>query len=56
MCRGFWSRNLRERDHWNDLDVDGWIILRWMEGRNMHRIVVGRPNGKRSLGRPRRVW
>jgi hypothetical protein len=22
--------NLRERDHWGDLDVDGRIILRWI--------------------------
>ena len=23
-------RNLRERDHWGDQDVDGRIILRWI--------------------------
>jgi len=22
--------NLRERDHLGDLDIDGWIILRWI--------------------------
>jgi hypothetical protein len=27
---GFWWRNLRERDHLEDPDVDGRIILRWI--------------------------
>ena len=26
------------------------------EGRGMHRVLVGRPEGKRPLGRPRRRW
>jgi len=26
------------------------------EGRGVHRVLVGRPEGKRSLGRPRRRW
>jgi len=25
--------NRRERDHWGDLDVDGWIILGWISKR-----------------------
>jgi hypothetical protein len=25
-------------------------------GRNAYRILVGKPNGKRPLGRPRRRW
>jgi len=29
---GFWWRNLRERDHLEDLGVDGRIILRWILG------------------------
>jgi hypothetical protein len=28
--RGFWWENLRERDHLEDPDVDGRIILRWI--------------------------
>jgi len=26
------------------------------EGRGVHRVLVGRPKGKRPLGRPRRRW
>jgi hypothetical protein len=26
------------------------------EGRGVYRVLVGRPEGKRSLGRPRRRW
>jgi hypothetical protein len=26
------------------------------EKRNAHRILVGKPEGKRTLGRPRRRW
>jgi len=29
-CTGFWSGNLRERDHWGDPDAVGRIILRWV--------------------------
>jgi hypothetical protein len=29
-CKGFWWRNMRERDHWGDPGVDGGVILRWI--------------------------
>jgi hypothetical protein len=29
-CTGFWWANVRERDHLEDPDVDGMIILRWI--------------------------
>ena len=39
------------------------LILRWAghvarmeEGRGAHKVLVGRPEGKRPLGRPRRRW
>jgi hypothetical protein len=31
LCTGFWWGNLRERDHWGDLDVDRNIKLQMME-------------------------
>jgi len=26
------------------------------QGRGVHRVLVGKPEGKRPLGRPRRIW
>jgi hypothetical protein len=36
----------------------GWAghVARMGEGRNGYRILVGKPEGKRPLGRPRRRW
>ena len=31
-------------------------MARMAEGRGVHRVVVGKPEGKRPLGRPRRRW
>jgi hypothetical protein len=30
VCTGFWWGNLRERDHLEDLGIEGRIILRWI--------------------------
>ena len=32
-CIESWWGNRRERDHWGDLGVDGWIILEWIPRR-----------------------
>jgi hypothetical protein len=31
-------------------------VARMDEGRDIYRILVGRPEAKRPLGRPRRMW
>jgi len=31
-------------------------VARMGEGRVVHRVLVGKPEGKRPLGRPRRIW
>ena len=31
-------------------------MARMVEGRGVHRVLVGKPEGKRPLGRPRRRW
>jgi len=69
VCVGSWWGNRREGDHWGDLGVDGWIILGWIEknemggacgafgcGEGVCRVLVGKPEGRRPLGRPRRRW
>ena len=31
-------------------------VARMEEGRDVHKVLVGKPDGKRPLGRPRRRW
>jgi hypothetical protein len=35
-----------------------WVghVARMGEGRGVYRVLIGRPEGKRTLGRPRRRW
>jgi hypothetical protein len=44
--RGVKSRRTRWARH----------VARMGEGRGVHRVLVGKPEGKRPLGRPRRRW
>jgi hypothetical protein len=30
MHIGYWWGNQKERDHWEDQDVGGWTILKWI--------------------------
>jgi hypothetical protein len=45
-----------EKDYWGDPDLNGRIILRMIESRYMHRVLVRKPDGKRPLGRHRLRW
>ena len=47
----------------NIVRVIKWRRLRWAghvarmeEGRDVHKVLVGKPEGKRPVGRPRRRW
>jgi hypothetical protein len=33
-----------------------WYVARMGEERGVHRVLVGKPEGKMPLGRPRRSW
>ena len=35
-----------------------WVghVVRMGEGRGVYRVLMGKPGGKRQLGRPRRRW
>jgi hypothetical protein len=30
MHKGYWWVSQKEGDHWEDQDVDGWTILKWI--------------------------
>ena len=40
----------------NVVCINLYYILIFMVDRGVHRVLVGKPEGKRPLGRPRRRW
>ena len=38
------------------IGIDLWHVACMGEGRGVHSVLVGKPEGKRPLGRPRRRW
>jgi len=34
----------------------GWLVARMGKGRDVHKVLVGKPEGKRPLERPRHRW
>ena len=50
MCVHTHTYIYRERRRWAE------HVVRMGEGRGMYRVLVGKPEGKRPLGRPRRRW
>ena len=41
MCAGFWLGNLRESNDFEDLDVDGRKILKWILKKLVRRVWTG---------------
>jgi hypothetical protein len=41
MCKKLWLESLKGRDQWEDLDVDGRIILRWILKKHGGRVWNG---------------
>jgi hypothetical protein len=41
MHIGYWWESQEERDHWEDQDVGGWIILKWILEREDEMMLSG---------------
>ena len=49
------SPNIVRVIKWRRMRWAGYVV-RTEEGRGVHKVLVGKPDGKRPLGRPRRRW
>jgi hypothetical protein len=41
MHIGYWREIQKERDHWEDQDVGGWTILKWILDRQEGMVSIG---------------
>jgi hypothetical protein len=41
MNIGYWWENQKDRDHWEDQDVDGWTALKWILERQDGMVWIG---------------
>jgi hypothetical protein len=41
MHLGYWLDSQKERDHWEDQDVGGWTILKWISERKDEMVWIG---------------
>jgi hypothetical protein len=41
MYIGYWWESQKERDHWDDQDVGGWAVLKWILERSDGMVWIG---------------
>ena len=58
--RAMIMQHIRQSARWDPIYIvrcsSLFIVARMGQGRGVHRVLVGKPEGKRPLGRPRRRW
>ena len=56
LLREKWNKQLRLFPYVDITNEMCGHVARMEEGRGVHKVLVGKPEGKRPLGRPRRRW